>query len=488
VFIEFQMRLFRKFGTTLCFGLLFYGCAISYAVLFYKERCLGDASWQIFHMVNDGVPVLAHGRWITLFNQLPAAVGTWAGLSLKAIMMLYSSGPLIYSMALFILSLVLIQSEKAALSILFMTVFSVGSIFFILPDLEKQLFALLFCFSGFYLVLSKWRSFIGVVLLVIMFFFLSHAHPMTWSVLAFLPVFLMCEKKYLEALISGTLGMLFIGASLVGLDAYQTAELSGRLEEGIPFSAVDYLQILPENISLVIVFIMVMIGLIRSKRYSLVLMLSVFTLLYGYVVATRVDLGQVNPYLIPLAGLLSFLVFFLIHEQWIGLFGRILLGLLFIIDVGNITSYSTTATGRVRVTEQVIEKAQENSIKRAIITETVEPEGFVRSSFLYTESALLSSLVDKANTSYCVSLSGSLEMVNDLKNYLPKDRVEQYFPQVDAGDSLNLIQLVETVYREDYMQEEYLNGEFSMWCYGQVNADYFGSDTVPFELLEHYSN
>jgi hypothetical protein len=480
------MRLFRKFGTTLYFGLLLYGCAILYTVLFYKERCLGDASWQVFHMLNDGVPVLAHGRWITLFNQLPAAIGTWAGLSLKAVMMLYSIGPLIYSMALFILSLVLIQSEKAAFSILFMTVFSVGSIFFILPDLEKHLFALLFCFSGFYLVLSKWRSFIGIVLLVIMFFFLSHAHPMTWSVLAFLPVFLMCEKKYLEALISGTLGMLFVGVSLVGLDAYQTAELSGRLEEKTSFAAADYLTILPENISLVVVFIMVMIGLIRSKRYSLVLMLSIFTLLYGYVVATRVDLGQVNPYLIPLAGLLSFLVFFLIREQRIGLSGRIVLGLLFILDVGNITSYSTTATSRVRTTEQVIEMAQENSVERAIITEADKPEGFVSSSFLYTESALLSSLVDKSNTTYCVSLSESLEMVNGLKNYLPEDRLEQYFPQVEASDdSLNLIQLVETVYREDYMQEEYLNGEFSMWCYGQVNAYYFGCDTVPFELLEH---
>lgn len=475
--------MFARFRFEWLVGIAFYTFLIVYSGVYFKERSFGDASWQIFQLVNNGLPIVAHGRWIIFFTQIPATIGTVAGLGLKSIMILYTIGPIIFSFVFFGMSLIVIRSRMAAFSILFCTVFSVGDIFFELPDLEKHLFTSIFCFTAFFIVSGKWKKGWGILTMCALYFLMVRSHPMVWSVLILFPLYLALERKWLASLFSGLLTVLFIGIVLSDLDPYQSIEMNQRISIGQQIEFADYLYLIPENISLIAVLAIVVVALIRSKKYVFLQFLLVFVSVYMYVLLTRVDIAQFNPYLMPLAGLLSFLVFLLIQEKWIGPQGWIALASVILIDVGIIANHANAASHRANLMEVVIGKAKDQGIHRAVFDGGSMPSGLPESSYMYTESALFSSIDGPEGTVYCAPLEKSLEMAEQVAQYLPKDRLEKYFPRVNERDSLSMLATVEAVYKSEYYTEEYMDKPFSLWCYGNVNPRYFTTDTTQFQYL-----
>lgn len=468
-------------------GLVFYSISLVYAGILFKERCLADTSWQIFYMVNTGKPCPSHYRWIGVLEQLPALIFTHIGLSLKSIMIINSMAPLLFSFVLFSISMLTFSSVWPSLAILFTTVFSVGEVFFQFPELEKYLFALLFVFFAFYLEAQKWKSRWGLLVLVTSYFFMAFSHPMAWSVMAFLPIYFATERDWTEMTFSGLLAALFIGFKLTTLDAYEAVNLGQRIQGSINLGELNVWEVLMGNLTLVVVFMLLVFGMVKSKKNKLMTIFIAFCLVYITIIVLRVDRSQVDPYFIPLGGLMTFLLFSLfmrsvhVFSGW-----RLpLLTALFLIDAGSIAASSSQARKNVQFLEDIIQVARKNGTKKLIFPDQMAPKDVVLDSFVYSETALFSSIDNPNGTTVCVPVQATLDKINEIRTYLSTKEALGHLPTPpincnSSGDCI--ISSVEALYAEDYMEED-----FGMWFERSLNSNYFNLGDSSFELLNESS-
>ncbi|MCF8309064.1 MAG: hypothetical protein K9I68_08655 [Bacteroidales bacterium] len=60
------------------------------AIVFYKERLLADSSYYLFQVINQQFFHIEHARLILVFSQILPLLGTYLGISMKGILLLYS--------------------------------------------------------------------------------------------------------------------------------------------------------------------------------------------------------------------------------------------------------------------------------------------------------------------------------------------------------------------------------------------------------------
>ncbi|MCF8276640.1 MAG: hypothetical protein K9J17_07890 [Flavobacteriales bacterium] len=71
------------------------------AIVYKQERLYADASYYLFHTINQGFPQVDHQRFVLAISELLPLLGSYLGLSLSALILLYSVGHVLFSYLLF---------------------------------------------------------------------------------------------------------------------------------------------------------------------------------------------------------------------------------------------------------------------------------------------------------------------------------------------------------------------------------------------------
>lgn len=131
------------------FGYLVWAILLLFSILFYKERVLFlDAGFQVFKMVNEGIPQVYHYRFSTLFIQILPYAAFLLGASIKWIMILYSASYVLFFGAIYHLIVKWLRNDYLGWALIFLfTLLTLDSFYFIQSEYYLALALLLLTFG-----------------------------------------------------------------------------------------------------------------------------------------------------------------------------------------------------------------------------------------------------------------------------------------------------------------------------------------------------
>jgi|GEM_PF-5573965 hypothetical protein len=221
----------------LIYGAVFFLIQLILAVVFYRERLYADSSFFVFQTVNKGWFHIEHGRFLLAACEVLPLIGSYLGLSMKAILILYSLNHVLYFLALFLILVLKLDDIYGGMAIMLVLVLNVLCLY-VMPYLESWyaagLAVLLFS------VLKKgnktWGSIVLAILLELTIIF---SHPGNFLLLLMIILlFISLRKESFSVKFQNIplLMLLVLAASFIykyaTLDKYESGQLGWALHTG----------------------------------------------------------------------------------------------------------------------------------------------------------------------------------------------------------------------------------------------------------------
>lgn len=172
-------------------GLVVYAILVAMAVLFYKERTiLLDNSFFLFEMIKDETFSIQRNRFIAALPELLPLLAIKLSLPLKAVMITYSAGFMVYHFSCYVLCGVLKNYKLALILLLTHTIMTAHTFFWHLSELQagiSLLFPLLALMLG---TPKKIQSLLLYPLLLAGIITIVFSHPMIIVPCSYAVVFL----------------------------------------------------------------------------------------------------------------------------------------------------------------------------------------------------------------------------------------------------------------------------------------------------------
>jgi hypothetical protein len=225
--ITFVLDKNRK-NQVLIYGGVFFLIESIFAIIFYRERLLVDSSYYFLHSIQSGWFQIDHKRFILAFAEILPLIGSYLGLPLKALLIMYSLNHVFFFLALFLI-LVLRNDLNGALAITALLAFAAPNLF-VNPFLEIWYgagFAVLL-FSLLQKKVFSLKDYIWIALLQITIFF---SHPENYILILFLALLDIQKRKKFNRM---HLMMLIITIAsarykYLTLDDYEAAKFGGDI-------------------------------------------------------------------------------------------------------------------------------------------------------------------------------------------------------------------------------------------------------------------
>lgn len=179
-----------------------------------------DSSFMLFLILKNGTLAIQNFRFGAAFPQIIALISSKVGVSLKAILLLYSISFVVFSLGIYSAVKYLIKNEKIALSILLFNVLMISATFYWMhsEQIQGTAWLLLFFALQFNNPLKNKYPEINAALSYLLLFIVAFVHPIMIFQFSFIAIFLFISKiEYLgqpskKELISSSLffGIVFI--------------------------------------------------------------------------------------------------------------------------------------------------------------------------------------------------------------------------------------------------------------------------------------
>ncbi|NNF02543.1 MAG: hypothetical protein HKN22_07640 [Bacteroidia bacterium] len=168
-----------------------------FAVIYYKERLYGDASYFIFHLINDESFRVEHQRFVQLFFQLFPLIGVKLALPYKFILILYSLGNVIYFYVITAVCVFLLKDRLAALAIIILLMFGTAYLYFC-PIFEIWYGLAIAILFYSMLHRSMHLKSVGLILMLLVETLALFSHPLTFFILAFFTLLDILDRKSIK--------------------------------------------------------------------------------------------------------------------------------------------------------------------------------------------------------------------------------------------------------------------------------------------------
>lgn len=181
------------------------------SVVFYEERLYADSGYYLIKVINHESFHIEHGRLVLMFSQIWPLLAVQVGMGLKAILLVYSLGHVLFFYLLFVIVKHILKDNASALALILLQFAGIMQSFFA-PQFE------MYYATGFLIlfvsILMKVRltvfTVIGLVLLEIL---ILSGHPMSFFLFFFALVYLYLE----EGREKGIPYLLFLGIFILGI-------------------------------------------------------------------------------------------------------------------------------------------------------------------------------------------------------------------------------------------------------------------------------
>jgi hypothetical protein len=413
------------------------------SVLYCRERLFADGAYYLVQLINDHSFAIEHGRFIAVATQVWPWLAVKLGLPLKAVVLAYSAGDILYYYLIFLLVLHVLRDEAGALLLVLLLTLGVMYNFYCPVTELLQGFGLLVLFGA--LLESRWRvSLAGKLLLLLLAVTIVYSHPLAFLVFFFFLLFKRISGQsemdffFILLLTVGACATLF---KMYNLDAYDGRKVlyhtdpSHRIyrqlfsltymKEFVPFFLKEYW--IP-----VLTAVLVFAAYLRRKATGMAFFAAGSAL--GYValmVAThyapylsgyseRMYLPLFPIVLIPLVyDLLETLSPRLRRTTVLLLFILVLYRLYIIYDFGK------TGSERIRVLQALTEQSS-GGARKLVLSEAKEPCYSIEAGWsLPAETLLLSSLEGKGGTRV-------LYVESELKRFKGREENNPYIYRRDS--------------------------------------------------------
>lgn len=175
-------------------GFLAYAILIVMATLFYKERTIFmDAAYHLFSILLNNDFAIQHNRFGAVVTEVFPVMGSKLGLSLKTIVILYSTGTMFfYFLCYFICGSVLRQYQYALLVLMFSILFATETFFWPYSELQQGCTMLIVMFA---ILNTKMQLALKYVLILVLTITLVFIHPLILIPASFLFIYLLLSKQ-----------------------------------------------------------------------------------------------------------------------------------------------------------------------------------------------------------------------------------------------------------------------------------------------------
>lgn len=157
------------------------------AVYYARERLFADASYYFFHSIDQGYPQIDHHRFVLAISEALPLLGSYLGLPLKSLVLLYSLGHVIFSLFLFYC----IRKEEGSAAhqlMVLMLQFTGYSILFFSPMLEFWYGLVLLVYIDHRIAIGRIQGPWDVLLLTCLAITVLFSHPENFIGLIFIVV------------------------------------------------------------------------------------------------------------------------------------------------------------------------------------------------------------------------------------------------------------------------------------------------------------
>lgn len=175
-------------------GFIPYILLILMATLFYKERTVFmDAAYHLFHFLMNDDFAIQHNRFGAAVTQVFPVLGSHLGLPLKSIMLLYSTGTMLYYfLCYFVCGTILKQYKFALLVLMFSILFATDTFFWPFSELQQGCTMLMVMFS---LLNTRIQLALKYLLILVLIVTLSFIHPLIIIPASFVFTYLIILKE-----------------------------------------------------------------------------------------------------------------------------------------------------------------------------------------------------------------------------------------------------------------------------------------------------
>lgn len=146
------------------------------SIVLYKERMFADASYYLFHAINNQWFHVEHGRTVLALSQIFPILGTWLHLPLKLVLVLGSLGHEFFYYGVFLTCLYLLKDKRAALAVIAVHVIGQLSLYWS-PMLEICYGAALSVLFYSILQSSKWKDDKWLIFMLVVQWIAMMSHP-----------------------------------------------------------------------------------------------------------------------------------------------------------------------------------------------------------------------------------------------------------------------------------------------------------------------
>ncbi len=397
------------------------------AFVFYVERTVFlDISFHLFYILKDGSFAIQNSRFGAFFTQLFPLIGSKLGLSLIAIMKLYSVGFILYYFSIFLIVTKVFDSYKLGLTMLLFSTLMVTDTFYWMQSELPQGLAFMILYFALLRWLHKKEEFtkwlfypiLGVMIFTIVFF-----HPLLVFPFLFFSIFLYMQYDYLRDALKGSLLLyllIFVIKSFLLRSGYDSTAISGMSNFKKLFPDYIFLQsnkqfllhIASKYYLLIIVFFGMLFYYFKRRKFYKAILMSVFFI--GYLALVNVsypngaDAFYIENLHLPLSIFIAvpFAFDFRMEKKYFAILIVLMLG----IRLVNIGTQHELYTDRLNMLKGYLERTKSFTQKKIIISEKY----FSKDTLLMSwgspyEFWLLSTAFEKESRSIMIS--------DNVKNY-----------------------------------------------------------------------
>ncbi|HRI58814.1 MAG TPA: hypothetical protein PK228_03800 [Saprospiraceae bacterium] len=275
------------------------------AAWFWQERTLIlDAAFQSYLFIADGYPAIMVERFGAATVQLLPLAGVWAGVSLSAVLLLYSVSIVLFHWALFGVCLHVLKDKKAAFAILLFNILLVGDSFYWMQNELLQAITLMFVLWSLWMRRGDRNRFnrldwwLGIVLSTTVIYY----HPLVFFPLAFVWCWLWLHQDRLLSrqtllLVAALFALIFSSKYILRQPNFYDRGMTGQYVREFNFSLKkliasnsfrDFAAHLDDNFLLLLPLLALVTGYyILQKRWLLAALVPGATLLYCLLIMQR---------------------------------------------------------------------------------------------------------------------------------------------------------------------------------------------------------
>ncbi|MCP4123180.1 MAG: hypothetical protein GY751_15610 [Bacteroidetes bacterium] len=467
--------------------------AIIMASVFYLERNMGDAGWDIWCMINSERFCPAHQRWILILVQALPLAALKAGLGIKSVLFLHAIGPTLLFYGAFLYVSLRLKDRMSSLAILVAYSLFIAEIYFIWPHLEMQLIIPLLIIFKSLIFTDKVGKVESYTLIAILSLLIVTGHPTGMLPLSFIIAWYTFAKRKINYFIV-LIFILSITFNMYNIDIYEQGmgkQLNFNLfthliQENTIWNRL--LSLFRNNLLLWLITVISIVWLIRKNNMMIAGLTVLFAVGYLLMDMALVSFEQQEPYLVPFGGMIILLFMDTVISDLKPPSKAPLVALVLFLW-GMLLIYRERApfTAKLDMLNVLISEAESKYGTNFIVGDDYffRDQRVSRSGFWHAESMIISSLEDPTASRAIVPVSYLLREFDQITNYLDHEKLNEHFLSgfADLNDSILLS------YANIYFKEEYKSQEiFKMYFYQAMNRSFFDPASDSFYRLDEPSN